>query len=102
MMHIQPDLIMPQKNPDIAELVRVRQAEFTGLISLLTTMKGLPLAYNKDMQEDKELTLMLLILLRDVSPYLQVCYPPYNLTKPSWKTVQKWIYQCHRCGRLSG
>ena len=50
--------IMPQKkNPDIAELVRGKTGRVYGaLISILTTMKGLPLAYNKDMQEDKELT----------------------------------------------
>ena len=48
--------IMPQKkNPDIAELTRGKTGRVYGdLISLLTTMKGLPLAYNKDMQEDKE------------------------------------------------
>lgn len=50
--------IMPQKkNPDIAELVRGKTGRVYGaLISLLTTMKGIPLAYNKDMQEDKEFT----------------------------------------------
>ena len=50
--------IMPQKkNPDIAELVRGKTGRvYSALISILTTMKGLPLAYNKDMQEDKELT----------------------------------------------
>ena len=50
--------IMPQKkNPDIAELVRGKTGRVYGaLMSILTTMKGLPLAYNKDMQEDKELT----------------------------------------------
>lgn len=50
--------IMPQKkNPDIAELIRGKTGRVYGaLISLLTTMKGLPLAYNKDMQEDKEMT----------------------------------------------
>ena len=49
--------IMPQKkNPDIAELVRGKTGRVYGaLTSLLTTMKGIPLAYNKDMQEDKEL-----------------------------------------------
>lgn len=48
--------IMPQKkNPDIAELIRGKTGRVYGaLTSLLTTMKGLPLAYNKDMQEDKE------------------------------------------------
>ncbi len=50
--------IMPQKkNPDIAELVRGKTGRVYGaLFSILTTMKGIPLAYNKDMQEDKELT----------------------------------------------
>ena len=48
--------IMPQKkNPDIAELVRGKSARVIGDVNtLLTMMKGLPLAYNKDMQEDKE------------------------------------------------
>ena len=50
--------IMPQKkNPDIAELIRGKGGRVYGsLMSLLTTMKGLPLAYNKDMQEDKEMS----------------------------------------------
>ncbi len=50
--------IMPQKkNPDMAELVRGKTGRVYGaLMSILTAMKGLPLAYNKDMQEDKELT----------------------------------------------
>ena len=50
--------IMPQKkNPDIAELVRGKTGRVYGaLMSLLTKMKGIPLAYNKDMQEDKELS----------------------------------------------
>lgn len=50
--------IMPQKkNPDIAELIRGKTGRVYGaLASILTTMKGIPLAYNKDMQEDKELT----------------------------------------------
>jgi argininosuccinate lyase len=48
--------IMPQKkNPDMAELIRGKTGRVYGnLMSLLTTLKGLPLAYNKDMQEDKE------------------------------------------------
>jgi argininosuccinate lyase len=50
--------IMPQKkNPDIAELVRGKTGRVYGaLMSMLTTMKGLPLAYDKDMQEDKEVS----------------------------------------------
>lgn len=49
---------MPQKkNPDIAELVRGKTGRVYGaLMSMLTVMKGIPLAYDKDMQEDKELT----------------------------------------------
>jgi argininosuccinate lyase/amino-acid N-acetyltransferase len=48
--------LMPQKkNPDAAELLRAKAGRVTGaLVSLLTTLKGLPLAYNKDLQEDKE------------------------------------------------
>ena len=48
--------IMPQKkNPDVAELARGKVGRVYGhLMALLTTMKGLPLAYNRDMQEDKE------------------------------------------------
>jgi argininosuccinate lyase len=50
--------IMPQKkNPDIAELIRGKTGRVYGALnSMLVTMKGLPLAYNKDMQEDKELS----------------------------------------------
>ncbi|HDZ89828.1 MAG TPA: argininosuccinate lyase [Deltaproteobacteria bacterium] len=60
--------IMPQKkNPDIPELIRGKTGRVYGhLISLLTTMKALPLAYNKDMQEDKE-------ALFDASDTLQSC-----------------------------
>jgi argininosuccinate lyase len=48
--------LMPQKkNPDVAELIRGKSGRLYGnLVALLTTMKGLPLAYNRDMQEDKE------------------------------------------------
>ena len=54
--YITGSSIMPQKkNPDMAELVRGKTGRVYGdLMALLTTMKGLPLAYNKDMQEDKE------------------------------------------------
>ena len=50
-------IMSQKKNPDIAELVRGKTGRVYGaLMSMLTTMKGIPLAYNKDMQEDKELT----------------------------------------------
>ncbi len=54
--HSTGSSIMPQKkNPDIPELLRAKTGRVNGnLIALLTVMKGLPLAYNKDMQEDKE------------------------------------------------
>ncbi len=54
--HATGSSIMPQKkNPDIPELLRAKTGRANGnLIALLTVMKGLPLAYNKDMQEDKE------------------------------------------------
>ena len=59
--------IMPQKkNPDIAELVRGKTGRVYGaLVSLLTTMKGIPLAYNKDMQEDKEMAFDAMDTVRD-------------------------------------
>ena len=73
--------IMPQKrNPDAAELIRAKVARITGsLVALLTVMKGLPLAYSKDMQEDKEAvfdaadTLLLSLaamegMIRDLAP----------------------------------
>ena len=59
--------IMPQKkNPDIAELVRGKTGRVYGaLMSLLTTMKGIPLAYNKDMQEDKEVSFVAIETVKD-------------------------------------
>ncbi|MBW2217583.1 MAG: argininosuccinate lyase [Deltaproteobacteria bacterium] len=60
--------IMPQKkNPDMPELIRGKTGRVYGhLMSLLTTMKGLPLAYNKDMQEDKE-------ALFDAADTVEIC-----------------------------
>ena len=62
--------IMPQKkNPDIAELVRGKTGRVYGaLMSMLTVLKGLPLAYNKDMQEDKELTFDAIDTVRSCLP----------------------------------
>ena len=64
--------IMPQKkNPDVAELVRGKTGRVYGdLMSLLTAMKGLPLAYNKDMQEDKEPVL-------DAIDTVEMCLPVF-------------------------
>jgi argininosuccinate lyase len=65
--------IMPQKkNPDVAELVRGKTGRVYGdLISLLTVMKGLPLAYNKDMQEDKEPVF-------DAIDTVEICVPVFT------------------------
>ena len=64
--------IMPQKkNPDIAELVRGKTGRVYGdLMSLLTVMKGIPLAYNKDMQEDKEPVF-------DALDTIEICLPVF-------------------------
>jgi argininosuccinate lyase len=65
--------IMPQKkNPDVAELVRGKTGRVYGdLVSLLTVMKGLPLAYNKDMQEDKEPVF-------DAIDTVEICVPVFT------------------------
>ena len=65
--------IMPQKkNPDMAELVRGKTGRVYGdLMSLLTTLKGLPLAYNKDMQEDKE-------CIFDACDTVNMCIPVFQ------------------------
>ena len=65
--------IMPQKkNPDVAELVRGKTGRVYGdLMTLLTVMKGLPLAYNKDMQEDKEAVF-------DAIDTVELCLPVFT------------------------
>lgn len=80
--------IMPQKkNPDIAELVRGKTGRVYGnLMSLLTTMKGLPLAYNKDMQEDKE-------RLFDSIDTLKMCLPIFTCMLDTLTVCDKNMYQ---------
>lgn len=80
--------IMPQKkNPDIAELVRGKSGRVFGdLMTLLTMLKGLPLAYNKDMQEDKEAIFdavdTLHLCLRAFIPMIETMKPlPENMRK---------------------
>src|SRR5229473_13175 len=65
--------IMPQKkNPDVAELIRGKTGRLYGnLVAVLATMKGLPLTYNSDMQEDKELADLPLEELRRFSPLIE-------------------------------
>jgi argininosuccinate lyase len=69
--------IMPQKkNPDVAELVRGKSGRvFGSLVGLLTIMKGLPLAYNRDLQEDKE-------MLFDSVDTIHACLEIYTLMLP--------------------
>ena len=97
--------IMPQKkNPDIAELVRGKTGRVYGaLMSLLTTMKGIPLAYNKDMQEDKELTFDAIDTTKGCLALFtgMICYHEVPKGRDG-RQCKEWLYQCHRCGRLSG
>lgn len=80
--------IMPQKkNPDIAELVRGKTGRVYGaLMSLLTTMKSLPLAYNKDMQEDKE---CVFDAIDTVKQCLQVFAPMFRTMTLRKKNMRK-------------
>ena len=75
--------IMPQKkNPDAAELIRGKSGRvFGNLVSLLTLMKGLPLAYNKDLQEDKE-------PLFDTAETVKVCLTIFTDMMKSAKFIQ--------------
>ena len=74
--------IMPQKkNPDVAELIRGKTGRVYGdLMGLLTTMKGLPLAYNKDMQEDKE-------AIFDAVDTLELCLKTVTPMLDTMKTI---------------
>ena len=120
--------IMPQKkNPDIAELVRGKTGRVYGaLMSLLTTMKGIPLAYNKDMQEDKELVFdaidttkgclaLFTGMLRTMrfrkqrmedSAKKRERSALESIRKITFNTksrqCKEWFYKCDRCGGLSG
>ena len=69
--------MMPQKkNPDVAELVRGRTGRVIGaLVALLTTLKGLPLAYNRDLQEDKPALFDAARTLRDAAAVLTAMVP---------------------------
>lgn len=80
--------IMPQKkNPDIAELVRGKTGRVYGsLMGLLTTMKSLPLAYNKDMQEDKEATF-------DAIDTVKMCLPIFTDMLKTMKINSDKMYQ---------
>jgi argininosuccinate lyase len=88
--------IMPQKkNPDVAELVRGKSGRvFGSLMALLTIMKGLPLAYNRDLQEDKE-------LLFDSVDTLQSCIEIYTLMLPSVRVNREIMRAATQAGFLN-
>jgi argininosuccinate lyase len=76
--------MMPQKkNPDVAELVRGRTGRIVGaLVGLLTTLKGLPLAYNRDLQEDKAPLFDAAATLRDSLVVLAAMLPALRFDAP--------------------
>ena len=85
--------IMPQKkNPDVAELVRGKTGRVYGsLLSLLTTMKGLPLAYNKDMQEDKE-------AIFNAVDTIKLCLPIFTKMLDTMKIKKNTMYNAAKGG----
>lgn len=85
--------IMPQKkNPDVAELVRGKTGRVYGnLMSLLTVMKSLPLAYNKDMQEDKE-------AIFDCIDTVKMCLPVFTGMLSTMKVQKENMYQAAKGG----
>ncbi|MCP4670522.1 MAG: argininosuccinate lyase [Desulfobacula sp.] len=88
--------IMPQKkNPDVAELVRGKTGRVVGnLVSILTLMKSLPLAYNKDMQEDKE-------PLFDTVDTLKICTEVYTRMFENIQVHKKRMYDACSTGFLN-
>lgn len=85
--------IMPQKkNPDVAELVRGKTGRVYGsLITLLTVMKSLPLAYNKDMQEDKE-------AIFDAVDTVKLCIPVFTKMISTMKVRSENMYKAAQGG----
>lgn len=85
--------IMPQKkNPDVAELVRGKTGRVYGnLMALLTVMKSLPLAYNKDMQEDKE-------AIFDCIDTIKMCLPVFAKMIQTMKIREKNMYKAAQGG----
>lgn len=88
--------IMPQKkNPDVAELVRGKTARVVGnLVSIMTLMKSLPLAYNRDMQEDKE-------PLFDTVNTLKACIDIYSRMIPGIQINRETMYSASEKGFLN-
>ncbi|MBR4073339.1 MAG: argininosuccinate lyase [Clostridia bacterium] len=88
--------IMPQKkNPDMAELVRGKTGRVYGdLVALLTTLKGLPLAYNKDMQEDKE-------AIFDAVDTVKVCLGVFTPMIDTMNTIKSNMYAAAQKGFIN-
>ncbi|MEG1858539.1 MAG: argininosuccinate lyase, partial [Pseudoflavonifractor sp.] len=88
--------IMPQKkNPDVAELVRGKTGRVYGdLVALLTVMKGLPLAYNKDMQEDKEPVF-------DAIDTVELCVPVFTAMLDTLTVVEKNMHRAASGGFIN-
>lgn len=88
--------IMPQKkNPDMAELIRGKTGRVYGhLMAMLTTMKGLPLAYNKDMQEDKEGVF-------DAVDTLKMCLPVFTRMVKTMTVNKENMYNAAKKGFMN-
>ena len=88
--------IMPQKkNPDVAELVRGKTGRVYGsLVTLLTVMKGLPLAYNKDMQEDKECVF-------DAIDTVKMCLPVFTAMLDTMTVKEKNMHRAAAGGFIN-
>ncbi|KAI4453385.1 argininosuccinate lyase [Holotrichia oblita] len=88
--------IMPQKkNPDMAELIRGKTGRVYGsLMALLTTMKSLPLAYNKDMQEDKENVF-------DAVDTVEMCLPVFTRMLDTMQINRDKMYSSAKCGFMN-
>ena len=88
--------IMPQKkNPDVAELVRGKTGRVYGsLVTLLTVMKGLPLAYNKDMQEDKECVF-------DAIDTVKMCLPVFTAMLDTLTVKEKNMHRAAAGGFIN-
>ena len=88
--------IMPQKkNPDVAELIRGKTGRVYGdLIAILTVLKGLPLAYNKDMQEDKEALFDAIDTLKGCLSIFTPMLQTLAFKRKNVGRYQRWFFKC--------
>ena len=97
--------IMPQKkNPDVCELIRGKTGRVYGaLTTMLTVLKGLPLAYNKDMQEDKEAVFGAIDTVKQCLEVFTPMFSTMTLRRDNMRKAASrglGLYQCHRLRRL--